>query len=899
MSEAIDAGVEIDGQQPAQAQAAGDRTGLSSATNNRLIRAHGLAALVTLLLAVTFGIIASLQFIWPEFAGALPSWGRLRFAHTQGIMLGWLGNAFLAFLYLAVPVLSGRPVTSDRLGWLILGLWNLAVMLPGWLLVLSGVSQPLEWAEFPLMVDLVMGAGLALAAIQFLPGFFRDGFENLYVSSWYIIGALVFSLMSFPMGNIVPEFVPGAAGAAFSGLWIHDAVGLFVTPLALAILYYVIPASTGRPVFSHFLSMLGFWGLFFLYPLNGTHHYIFSVIPMATQTTAILASFMLGLVVIVVVSNLVLSQRGAGWLPRNPALRFASMSVVFYLIVSLQGSAQADMSFSQTIHFTDYVIGHSHLAMLGFATFASIAGLLHAWQKMNDAPYHAAAINWAYWLTTVGITIMVVDLTLAGLVQGNMWQEGAPWLDALRASEPYWLIRSISAIPITIGFGLLLYGLTKGPRGAGAQDFAAARTTIQAPEQDDSKHPFSNLAKALRMSYIVASVAGVTFFVFSVSLLGLLPQSTLDAQTEQLAPVASLSLTASEQRGRQIYAKEGCAYCHTQQIRFTEADIERFGAATLAWEDAMDTPHMLGTRRIGPDLSRAANTRSDQWHLAHLYAPRSVVPKSIMPSYPEYFNGSPLEPRQEAVDLVAYLNTLGRSRELAWPEGEAAMRTAAGDDEWTLMSLDASELNAHPGRTRPRGEAAPTLTRQTVKESGLRLWRQNCESCHGEEGAGDGSAAPWLQPPPINLTQHQYRSDLLADILWNGVYGSSMPGWRDRDERELAELVAVVQSFSAIGNPTITSASSAGAELFQTHCAECHGDEGDGDGFAVVNLPIPIPPTDFTRERLSMNESLRILRNGVPGTSMAPWGDRLSETEMQSVAGYLQTLYQAESGVGE
>ena len=111
----------------------------------------------------------------------------------------------------------------------------------------------------------------------------------------------MFSLMSFPMGNIVPEFIPGAAGAAFSGLWIHDAVGLFVTPMALAILYYVIPASTGRPVFSHFLSMVGFWGLFFLYPLNGTHHYIYSVIPMTTQTIAILASTLLGLVVVVVV----------------------------------------------------------------------------------------------------------------------------------------------------------------------------------------------------------------------------------------------------------------------------------------------------------------------------------------------------------------------------------------------------------------------------------------------------------------------------------------------------------------------------------------------------------------------------------------------------------------------
>ena len=125
----------------------------------------------------------------------------------------------------------------------------------------------------------------------------------------------------------------------------------------------------------------------------------------------------------------------------------------------------------------------------------------------------------------------------------------------------------------------------------------------------------------------------------------------------------------------------------------------------MAWEDSVETPHMLGTRRIGPDLSRAANTRTDQWHFAHLFAPRSVVPRSIMPSYPEFFDGTPTQPRQEALDLVAYLNTLGRSRELAWPEGEIAMREAAGDDQWTLMSLDADQLNAHPARTRPRGNA--------------------------------------------------------------------------------------------------------------------------------------------------------------------------------------------------
>jgi cbb3-type cytochrome oxidase subunit 1 len=242
--------------------------------DSQLVTAHGFAALAALLLAVAFGILVSLQFFWPDLTGGwLPAgWGRLRYAHTQGIMLGWLGNAFFAFLYHAVPILTGRSVTSSRLGFWLFGIWNFGMLVPGWILVLAGVSQPLEWAEFPLAVDAVAILGLVLAAVQFLPPFFRQGLDTLYVSSWYVIGSLIFTLLAFPMGNIVPELVPGAAGAAFSGLWIHDAVGLFVTPLALAILYFVIPASTGRPIFSHFLSMLGFWGLFFLYPLNGTHH---------------------------------------------------------------------------------------------------------------------------------------------------------------------------------------------------------------------------------------------------------------------------------------------------------------------------------------------------------------------------------------------------------------------------------------------------------------------------------------------------------------------------------------------------------------------------------------------------------------------------------------------------
>jgi cbb3-type cytochrome oxidase subunit 1 len=434
-----------------------------------LVYWHGLAAIVILLVSVAFGILASIELLLPDLlrGSVWLSWGRLRYDHTQGILLGWLANAFFAFLYHAVPVLTGRPVTSVRLGQWLFGLWNFAVVLPGWVLVLAGFSQPLEWAEFPLVIDAFVVLALLLAIIQFLPPFFSRGLEDLYVSSWYVIGGLVFTLLAYPMGNFVPELVPGARGAAFSGLWIHDAIGLFVTPLALAVIYFVIPAATRRPIYSHFLSMLGFWLLFFLYPLNGTHHYVFSVIPMSAQKGAIAASALLGVDVILVVANLFLSLRGAGYFPRDVPLRFVGTGTMFYLIVSIQGSVQAQMPVNQAIHFSDWVVGHSHLAMLGFATFAAAGGLTHVWQRIPWARYNHRAMAWAYWLLFTGVIIMVTDLTAAGLVEARLWQSAAPWLDSVRAARPFWLVRTLSAIPIAAGFVALLVGLTTGKRGAG------------------------------------------------------------------------------------------------------------------------------------------------------------------------------------------------------------------------------------------------------------------------------------------------------------------------------------------------------------------------------------------------------------------------------------------------
>src|SRR6266404_2659516 len=550
-------------------------------TEYALVRAHGMAAMVMLVASVLFGLTVSLKFHIPELLGgdAWSTWGRLRYNHTQGIFFGWLGNAFLAFFYYVVPRLANRPVLSRRLGWFLFSIWNFAVVIPGWVLVAAGFSQPLEWAEFPLVVDAFVVLAFVLMVFEFVLPFLKARLSDLYVSAWYIIGGIIFTMLAYPVGNFVPELVPGARGAAFSGLWIHDAVGLFVTPFALAIVYYVIPATTRRPIFSHFLSMVGFWVLFFTYPLNGTHHYVYSAIPMAAQKGAIVASAYLGMDVILVVTNQLLSLRGnSGTASKDVPLRFIWFGVVNYLLVSLQGSIQALMPVNRFIHFTDWVIGHSHWAMIGFGSFMALGGIAHLWQRIPGTRYNERMMNWSFWLLAGGLTLMVIDLTIAGLVEAQVWESSAPWIDSVRAVASYWLVRTLSGLPILTGFVLFWISLVTGPRLSEATTPATSRVTsedISAFEEAPAASHELIPTRWLSNAHVIAFGAGVGFFALSFLVLAILPGKELADEIKRAAPVTMATLTASEQRGRVIYGREGCAYCHTEQNRSLAADVRR------------------------------------------------------------------------------------------------------------------------------------------------------------------------------------------------------------------------------------------------------------------------------------------------------------------------------------
>ena len=134
----------------------------------------------------------------------------------------------------------------------------------------------------------------------------------------------------------------------------------------------------------------------------------------------------------------------------------------------------------------------------------------------------------------------------------------------------------------------------------------------------------------------------------------IIPLFSLKETTQPIEGVEPLD--AVELEGRDIYIREGCNVCHTQMIRPFRAETERYGHYSLSGEHVYEHPFLWGSKRTGPDLARVGQRYSDDWHRAHLYNPRDVVPSSNMPAFPWLFeqkiDGRYTPKKMEALRMV-------------------------------------------------------------------------------------------------------------------------------------------------------------------------------------------------------------------------------------------------------
>ena len=441
--------------------------------DERMVRWHFIAALTYLAISLLAGLLMALQLIhWNPLRGVeLLSPGRWRMVHTNAIAYGFLANAFLGALHWAVPRLTLKPVQSRALSFFIYVAWQ-AVVLSTAVGILLGQAQGVEWGETPVWIDPVALLGLLLVAVNFMAPITRAK-GPLYVTLWYFMAAFIWTFLTYAMGNFIPEYVAaGTSGGAVAGLFIHDLVGLFVTPLGWGLMYYFVPVILRKPIWSHGLSLVGFWGLAFFYPLNGIHHFLYTPIPMFLQYGAVIATIAVEMVVTTVIVNFFATLWGSGrQVVANLPIRWFYTGMVLYFITCFQCALQVTLTFQALIHFTDWVVGHAHLVMFGVFSLWLFGIMTYLFPRLLRREWYSRQLcEWHYWLSTTGIVLMFGDLTLAGIFQGYYWSSLQSWDVSVDGSQPFWIVRLFAGLGIIGGQLCFFYNIYRtyrlGPKPA-------------------------------------------------------------------------------------------------------------------------------------------------------------------------------------------------------------------------------------------------------------------------------------------------------------------------------------------------------------------------------------------------------------------------------------------------
>jgi len=454
--------------------------------DERLVRWFYYAALTYLSISMIAGLLVAFQLVnWNCLNGIeLLSPGRWRMVHTNAVAYGFLANAFLGTLHWAVPRLTFHKVASTYLSYFIFGAWQVIVLSTAigiivgpslqdqpWVaemtkstgLAFNLGAQGLEWGETPFWIDPLALAGLLLVAVNFLVPISRSK-GPMYVTLWYFMAAFVWTFLTYAMGNLLPEYaVAGTSAGAIGGLFIHDLVGLFVTPLGWGLMYYFVPIMLKKPIWSHGLSLVGFWGLAFFYPLQGIHHFLYTPIPMFLQYGAVISTIAVELVVATVVINFMgtLWGRGRAVIDNLP-IRYFYTGMIFYFITCFQCSLQVTMSFQKLIHFTDWVVGHAHLVMFGVFTLWLFGIMTYLFPRLLKRNWYSNYLcECHFWLSAVGLFVMFLDLTLAGVFQGYYWASMQPWEVSTNGSQPFWIVRVFAGLTMFGGLLCFLYNLYK------------------------------------------------------------------------------------------------------------------------------------------------------------------------------------------------------------------------------------------------------------------------------------------------------------------------------------------------------------------------------------------------------------------------------------------------------
>ncbi len=449
------------------------------------------SAVAWLLVGSVLALVASVKMHTPGFlAGAeWLTFGRVRPAHLGTVIYGWGSMAGIAVL-LWLGARLNRVRLPLRLP-LVVGaaIWNVAVA-GGTVAVLSGAQTGVEWLEFPRAWSFVFAGVFVVVMAASLMMFSGRRAEHIYVSQWYLFGAVLWFPFLYVIANALIHggLARGVVQAAANWWFAHNVLGLWFTPIGLAAIYYLLPKVLGRPIHSYYLSLLGFWTLALFYNWAGTHHLIGGPIPAWLVTVGIVGSLMMFIPVTTVAINHHMTMVGHFHLLRtSPTLRFIVFGGMAYTLVSWQGSLQSLRTVNELTHFTHYTVAHAHLGVYAFFTMTMFGAVYYMAPRLFRREWPSPRlIRIHFWGTATGIALYWAGLTWGGVLEGlAMNDPDVAFLDVVRRTVPFLWSRSAAGVLMTVGHlafaAGLLWMLVGGYRAHGPALFTGRATVPGAP----------------------------------------------------------------------------------------------------------------------------------------------------------------------------------------------------------------------------------------------------------------------------------------------------------------------------------------------------------------------------------------------------------------------------------
>ncbi|OQY29482.1 MAG: cytochrome-c oxidase, cbb3-type subunit II [Candidatus Cloacimonetes bacterium 4572_55] len=617
--------------------------------DNKIVRNFAYATIFWGVVGFLVGLVLALQTFIPETNFGIPflSFSHLRPLHTNIAIFALVGNAIFMGVYYSLQRLLKARMLSNLLSIVHFWGWQF-IILCAVITIPLGFTTGKAYAELEWPIDILITIIWIVFGVNMIGTISKRRERKIYIAIWFYVVSFftiaiihIFNSVEIPVTlfKSYPVF-SGAKDALVQCFYGHNLSTFLLIMPYFGLMYYFVPKAANRPVYSYRLAIGHFGAMVFLYSWAAPQQLLLTSIPDWLQSLGMVFSLMVFAPALGGMANGLLTLKGdCNQVWKDPILRMMAAALIFFGISAFDAAFLSVKSISAFAHNTDLAIAEKHIGAMGWNGLLTFAILYWLIPKIyNTKLFSQKLTNIHFWLAVSGILIYTIPLYWAGVTQGFMWQEFTSegylqypiFMDTVLHVTPAYIVRAVGGLLYLMGAVMMVVNLAitvkVGSLVKEEEAEAPALEKLSTAHQNKGSAGCCIHFKPIRFFVVLTIIAVIG------GLVEIIPMFLVERNVPAIDSVNSY--TPLELEGRDIYIREGCNTCHTQQIRPLRSETERNGEFSMAGEFIYDYPSQWGSKRNGPDLQRIGGKYPDAWHYTHIQDPKSMSVGSTMPAYP-------------------------------------------------------------------------------------------------------------------------------------------------------------------------------------------------------------------------------------------------------------------------